>query len=146
GGGVRPVQRCGVPARLVVLALRRARRVRLDPVVRRGDVRARIRRDGRDRTPPDPLAGDVVTAGAGVGVGATATRTALRDGITLDAVTKSFTDRGSDRTRRVLDDISLRVEPGELVCVVGPSGCGKSTLLHMIAGLTTPDSGRVEVD
>ena len=34
-----------------------------------------------------------------------------------------------------LDDIDLRVAPGEFVCIVGPSGCGKSTLLRILAGL-----------
>jgi NitT/TauT family transport system ATP-binding protein len=45
-----------------------------------------------------------------------------------------------------LDDINLKVSPGEFVCVVGPSGCGKSTLLHLIAGLHSPTSGNVLVD
>jgi NitT/TauT family transport system ATP-binding protein len=45
-----------------------------------------------------------------------------------------------------LDDINLKVSPGEFVCVVGPSGCGKSTLLHLIAGLHPPTSGNVLVD
>jgi len=45
-----------------------------------------------------------------------------------------------------LDDINLKVRPGEFVCVVGPSGCGKSTLLHLIAGLHSPTSGSVLVD
>ena len=34
-----------------------------------------------------------------------------------------------------LDDIDLRVAPGEFLCIVGPSGCGKSTLLRILAGL-----------
>jgi NitT/TauT family transport system ATP-binding protein len=54
------------------------------------------------------------------------------------------------RTRRLtvhaLDDISLRVAPGEFLCLVGESGCGKSTLLDIMAGLTRPDSGRVLID
>lgn len=42
-------------------------------------------------------------------------------------------------------EVDLAVADGELVCVVGPSGCGKTTLLKCIAGLSAPDSGRVEV-
>jgi NitT/TauT family transport system ATP-binding protein len=45
-----------------------------------------------------------------------------------------------------LDDINLRVNPGEFVCIVGPSGCGKSTLLHLIAGLHSATSGKILVD
>jgi len=45
-----------------------------------------------------------------------------------------------------LEDINLRVNPGEFLCIVGPSGCGKSTLLHLIAGLHPATSGEVRVD
>ena len=44
---------------------------------------------------------------------------------------------------RVIDNVSLDVAPGELVVFVGPSGCGKSTLLRLIAGLESPDEGRL---
>jgi sulfate transport system ATP-binding protein len=43
----------------------------------------------------------------------------------------------------VLDDVSVRIESGELVALLGPSGCGKTTLLRVIAGLEAPDAGRV---
>ena len=42
-----------------------------------------------------------------------------------------------------LNDISLRIFPGEFVCFLGPSGCGKTTLLRAIAGLDIQTSGRI---
>ncbi|MFL5115854.1 MAG: putative 2-aminoethylphosphonate ABC transporter ATP-binding protein [Microvirga sp.] len=44
-----------------------------------------------------------------------------------------------------LDDVSLEVEKGKLVCFLGPSGCGKTTLLRVIAGLEVQDAGRIEI-
>lgn len=41
---------------------------------------------------------------------------------------------------------SFRADKGERIAVVGPSGSGKTTLLNLIAGISTPDTGRVEVD
>lgn len=43
----------------------------------------------------------------------------------------------------VLRDIGFGVENGIILCLLGPSGCGKTTLLRIIAGLETPDAGRV---
>lgn len=41
---------------------------------------------------------------------------------------------------------SFKADKGERIAVVGPSGSGKTTLLNLIAGITTPEAGRVEVD
>ena len=50
------------------------------------------------------------------------------------------------RERKVLRDVSLVLDAGEYVAVMGESGIGKSTLLNLVAGLDTPDSGRILLD
>jgi iron(III) transport system ATP-binding protein len=47
---------------------------------------------------------------------------------------------------RVLKDVTLAIEPGELFAFLGPSGCGKTTLLRLIAGFAVTDRGTVLVD
>lgn len=45
----------------------------------------------------------------------------------------------------VLDQLSLRIAPGEVVALLGPSGCGKTTTLRLVAGLDRPDGGVVRL-
>jgi len=51
-----------------------------------------------------------------------------------------------DRTRALIQGITLRVEPGEMLGIVGPSGAGKSTLIRAIAGLVSAHVGSVRID
>ena len=60
-------------------------------------------------------------------------------------VTKTF-NAGTPGQVDALVDINLDVASGEFVSLIGPSGCGKSTLLRLIANLTEPTSGTIEVN
>jgi sulfate/thiosulfate transport system ATP-binding protein len=59
--------------------------------------------------------------------------------IVVESATKKFGDFVA------LDEVSIEVPDGSLTALLGPSGSGKSTLLRVIAGLETPDSGRVVI-
>lgn len=48
--------------------------------------------------------------------------------------------------REVVKDVSMRVEPGDVVGLLGPNGAGKTTCFYMIVGLISVDGGRIEVD
>jgi len=58
-------------------------------------------------------------------------------GIVVENVNKQFGDYVA------LENINLEVKTGSLVALLGPSGSGKSTLLRVIAGLESPDSGKI---
>ena len=48
--------------------------------------------------------------------------------------------------RTVLNQLSLKIEEGEFLCVLGQTGCGKSTLLRLVLGSEKPHSGRIRID
>ncbi len=48
--------------------------------------------------------------------------------------------------RRIVDDVSLRVEPQQVIGLLGPNGAGKTTTFHCITGLVAPGSGRITLD
>src|SRR5688572_25924457 len=64
--------------------------------------------------------------------------------LVVENVRKQF--RQGDRAVAALDGVSLEVPRGQFLAVMGASGSGKSTLLHLMAGLATPDEGRVVVN
>lgn len=68
---------------------------------------------------------------AGVGSGA---------GLQVSSVAKAY------KGRRVVKDVSLSLQRGEIVGLLGPNGAGKTTCFYMIMGLIAVDDGRVEID
>src|SRR5206468_520558 len=72
-------------------------------------------------------------------------RSAMNDALlSFDAVSREFdTPRGRIRA---VDDISLDIPQGEILCLVGESGSGKTTMARMAAGLLAPTSGVVRYD
>lgn len=64
----------------------------------------------------------------------------LNSKIRIENISKSFDGD------KIIDNISINVEEGELVSILGPSGCGKSTIFNIIAGLLKQDSGKVDVN
>jgi NitT/TauT family transport system ATP-binding protein len=65
--------------------------------------------------------------------------------VALDGISLSYKTTSGERLL-ALDNIDLKVNAGEFLCIVGPSGCGKSTLLHLIAGLHPQTAGKVLID
>ena len=68
--------------------------------------------------------------------------TSLSGAIELNNV--SF--RYSDSTPNIVDDMSLKIRPGQYVAIVGKTGCGKSTLMRLLLGFETPQKGAIYYD
>jgi ATP-binding cassette, subfamily B, bacterial HlyB/CyaB len=67
---------------------------------------------------------------------------AIRGAITFDHISFRYRLDGA----KVLDDISLKIAPGQVVGIVGPSGSGKSTLTKLVQRLYVPEGGRILID
>ena len=63
----------------------------------------------------------------------------------LDVLELGHTYGAGATAHKAIEEISFRVDQGEIVCIVGPSGCGKSTLLRTISGLLRPTRGEIKL-
>lgn len=64
----------------------------------------------------------------------------MSTGLVVDTISKSY------GPTRALTDVSLSIEPGQVVALIGHNGAGKSTLLRALSGAEVPDSGTIAVD
>jgi iron(III) transport system ATP-binding protein len=68
---------------------------------------------------------------------------AAAENLAVEGLVKDYaTDQGA---HRAVDGVSFAVEEGHLYTLLGPSGCGKTTTLRCVAGLETPDAGRIDL-
>ncbi len=65
--------------------------------------------------------------------------------IEIQSVDRTYVDT-NDNTIEALRGINLSIRRGEFLSIIGPSGCGKTTLLRLIAGLDTPEAGKITLE
>lgn len=65
--------------------------------------------------------------------------------IEIAQLRKVFRQTTSGQSVVAIDDLTLRIEPGQLVAIVGQTGCGKSTLFDLLIGLEHPTAGRITI-
>ena len=68
--------------------------------------------------------------------------TKISGGIEVNNVSFSYTEDGP----KIVDDISLKIKPGQYIAIVGKTGCGKSTLMRLLLGFEKPKKGAVYYD
>lgn len=65
--------------------------------------------------------------------------------VTIKHISRTYIDANGTQVE-ALQDINLKIDPGEFISFIGPSGCGKTTLMRLIAGLDAPQEGEVFLD
>ncbi len=67
--------------------------------------------------------------------------------IKVNNISKTFISKRDDRKlTKAVENVSLNVKKGEIICLIGPSGSGKSTVLRCIEGLEIPEKGEIYID
>lgn len=66
--------------------------------------------------------------------------------IEIASVDRTYAGTASNTSVEDLSDINLSIRKGEFLSIIGPSGCGKTTLLRLIAGLDTPEAGKITLE
>ena len=66
----------------------------------------------------------------------------------MKETSRLFADRMSKayNSRKVVDDVTIHIDTGEIVGLFGPNGAGKTTSFYMIIGFIRPDSGKIMLD
>ena len=96
---------------------------------RRDRVAEALRQTGEHRSRPTPAAGSPAAAPP-----------AAPSRLAADRLVKIY------RGRRVVNDVALQLQQGEIVGLLGPNGAGKTTTFYMIVGLIAPNEGRISLD
>lgn len=70
----------------------------------------------------------------------------MDDFVRFEQVWLAYNDSLAAQGQFAVEDLNLRIRPGEFVAIVGPSGCGKSTFMKLATGLKQPSKGHITID